>query len=165
MEIQAFPVLSRGSSLDQPVTHQFSSTSHWLGIQNPPLEIWVTEEVKSIPRWVQNQIIQSSNSPQQFRPPSWCLPSPAWGPIVVRQNLPFRMDPSSSTGKCSKEYAENFTLIFPWGQPVVSEKLCFQAKPGKDLHDHEERPDVTFRELGSHTSRCGKEFLTHEIST
>jgi hypothetical protein len=36
---KAFPVLCRGSSLDQPVTHHFSSTSHWLWIQNPPLEI------------------------------------------------------------------------------------------------------------------------------
>jgi hypothetical protein len=47
---------------DSPVLKHFSSTSHWLGIQNPPLEIWETEEVKPIlgtvqkpNKWIQDQ--------------------------------------------------------------------------------------------------------------
>jgi hypothetical protein len=49
---------------------------------------------------------------------------------------------------------------------VISEKLCFQSRPGKDSLDQEERPDVvTFQELESCTSLHGQLFLTCEIST
>jgi hypothetical protein len=70
-----------------------------------------------------NQIIECSNSPQKFKPPPWCLPSPARGLSVVRWNLLYRMDPCSSTGKWSQDYADRISHFFPWGQPVISEKL------------------------------------------
>jgi hypothetical protein len=49
---------------------------------------------------------------------------------------------------------------------MISEKLQFLARPGKDSLDQEERPDfVTFQELGSCTSLHGQAFFTPEIST
>jgi hypothetical protein len=71
------------------------------------------------------KIIEPSNSPQQFRPPPWSLPGLAWGLIVVKQNLLFRMDPCSSTGKWSLEYAERISHTFSHGDksPMISGKL------------------------------------------
>jgi hypothetical protein len=43
---------------------------------------------------------------------------------------------------------------------MISEKLQFLARPGKDSLDQEERPDfVTFQELGSCTSLHGQAFI------
>jgi hypothetical protein len=99
------------------------NTSDWLVIQNPPLEIWVTEEVIPYQGECKNQITAFSNSPQQFRPPHWCLPIPAWGLTVVRWNLLFKMDPCSSTAKWSQEYAERISHSFSRGDSLWSQKF------------------------------------------
>jgi hypothetical protein len=104
------------------VTHHFSSTSHWLWIQNPPLEIWVTEEVIPYQGECKNQIIESRNSPQQFSSLPWCLPSLAWGLIVVKWNLLFRIDTSSWTGKLSQEYAKRIPHSFSHGDSLWPQK-------------------------------------------
>jgi hypothetical protein len=51
------------------------------------------------------------------------------------------------------------------GTPCDLRKDVFQARPGKDSLDQEERPDVvTFQELGSCISLHGQLFVTCEIS-
>jgi hypothetical protein len=151
---KAFPVLIRGSYLHQTVICQFSSSSHWLGIQNPPFEIWVKEEVIAYEGGCINEIIESRNRTQQYRPPPWCLPTTAWWCIAAKRNLLLRID--LSTGNVVRKFYTHLPKGTPCdlGKAVVlgrakkMEKFCMKII-SYPLFTHKEQMTTNMKKQGN----------------
>jgi hypothetical protein len=123
---------------DSPVTKYFSLASY----PEPTPSDLSNRRSDPYQGECKTQIIESSYNPQQFRLSSWCLPSPAWGLIVVKQSFSewiFLLQ----VGNGARNILREFHTHFPMGtasdlRKVVSRpsqvRTCLTRRKGLMSH-------------------------------